>query len=133
MISDPAFPGGQADIIVLMAGTADIQSLYPAVSANTMANQLNALVDKILNKFPNAKLVVASIPPVNTTLRGESQAISDGKDAVAKAYSAQVKSIATGKGNRVRHAEINLQNWDSTTIWLRVMDYIPMTMATING
>lgn len=108
ILSDPAFPGNQADIMMLIAGTANINSLYPNVSANGMANELNILVDSILARWPSLLLVVASVPPVDTTLRGEDAATAQGKDAIAAAYSQQVMSIAQSKGSRVRYAEVYL-------------------------
>ncbi len=108
ILSDPAFPGNQANIMLLIAGTANINSLYPNVSANGMANELNTLVDSVLARWPSLLLVVASVPPVDTTLRGEDPATAQGKDAVAAAYSQQVMSIAQSKGSRVRYAEVYL-------------------------
>lgn len=94
------------DIILLMAGTANVNQEYAFTTANTMANRLNALIDRILTTWPNTFLVVASIPPVDTTLRGEPSSVSIAKDNLAKSYSALVKTIATGKGSRVRYAEV---------------------------
>lgn len=105
-LTDPGFPGGQADIMVLIAGTANIHQLYPNVSASGMAAELNTLVDQLLAKWPNVYLVLGSAPPVNTILRGEDPATSAGKDAVARAYSPMVASIAQSKGSHVRFAEV---------------------------
>lgn len=102
------------DIVLLMAGTANVNQEYAFTSASTMAGLLNSLVDRILNQWPNVYLVVASIPPVDTTMRGDPPDISTAKDNLAKAYSPMVKSIATSKGSRVRYAEV-YQNLNKAT------------------
>ena len=65
-VIDTAMNSFHADIILLMAGTADIEGLYPAVDADTMASQMGALVDKILTKWPATMVVLASVPPVGS-------------------------------------------------------------------
>ncbi len=101
LADDPGLAANNPDIILLMAGTASVELEYPNVTASGLAGQLNALIDKILRKWPNVYLVVGSIAPVSAP-RSNAAA----KDAIAMAYSQQVKSIASSKGNRVRYAEV---------------------------
>ncbi len=101
-----AMTANAPDILILMAGTANVNQEYAFTTANTIANRLNALIDRILSTWPQTFLVVASIPPVDTTLRGEPSGVAMAKDNLAKSYSALVKTIATGKGTRVRYAEV---------------------------
>ena len=100
-VIDPAMAANPADVILLMIGTAEIEANYPAVSANQMAGELNFLVDKILNKWGDTTIVLASIPPI-----GAPRTYAAAKNAIAAAYSQQVKSIASSKGSRVRYAEV---------------------------
>lgn len=105
-VVNAAMSANNPDIVLLMAGTADVQAAYPNLDPEVMAAQLNYLVDRILSLSPTVRVVVMSIPPVNTTLRGDSQAVSDAKDAAAQEYGAKVQRIASSKGSRVRYAEV---------------------------
>ena len=96
-IVDAAIAANHPDVVVLMAGTADIAVGYP--SPSTMAAQLQAVINKIL-AHPGVFLVVASIPPVDDSIRGA------GKNAIADAYSAQVRSMVSNSG-RTRYSEVN--------------------------
>ncbi len=101
-----AMTSNTPDIILLMAGTATINQEYSFITPSVMAGQLNTLVDHILNGYPNTYIVLASIPPIDTTKRGETPAEAQAKDNLAKAFNPLVKSIANSKGSRVRFVEI---------------------------
>ncbi len=100
-VIDGAMAANRADVILLMIGTAEIEANYPAVNASQMAGELNFLVNKILNTWGDTTIVLASIPPV-----GDYRENGPAKNAIAAAYSQQVKSIASSKGSRVRYAEV---------------------------
>lgn len=101
-----AMSSNTPDVILLMAGTATINQEYTFTNPSVMAGQLNTLVDHILNGYPDTYVVLASIPPIDTTKRGEPPDVAQAKDNLAKAFNPLVKSIAASKGSRVRFVEI---------------------------
>ncbi len=94
------------DLVLLMAGTATINQEYTFTTPSVMATQLNTLVDHILNGWPNAYIILSSIPPIDTTLRGDPPSVAQVKDTLAKNFNPLVRSIAASKGSRVRFVEI---------------------------
>lgn len=95
---DAAMAANNPDVVVLMAGTADIEVGTPDPA--TMASQLQALIDHILNTWPSVYLIVTSIPPVDDSIRGA------GKNAIATDYSNRVAGMVSNSG-RTRYSEVN--------------------------
>ncbi|MGB3655366.1 MAG: GDSL-type esterase/lipase family protein, partial [Rivularia sp. (in: cyanobacteria)] len=90
----------QPDMLLLMIGTNDTKS---DTNPGRADERLSALIDKITNQSPNAHVLVASIPPLDPSLR---QTQSDN----AKIYNAQIPGIVEEKiaaGKKVTFVDVN--------------------------
>jgi lysophospholipase L1-like esterase len=76
------------DIILLMIGTNDIDLNYSVAQAPA---RLSALISKIVSLKPNAKLIVASIPPIDDA--NNSFGVDQNGNARAIAYNAAIPGI----------------------------------------
>ena len=78
----------QPDLILLHIGSNDLRPLIGRDA--TAPGDLSALLDDILTRLPNARVIVAQIIPSRA-----------GPDAVHQAYNASIPRIAASKGARV--------------------------------
>ncbi|MGB3653877.1 MAG: GDSL-type esterase/lipase family protein, partial [Rivularia sp. (in: cyanobacteria)] len=90
----------QPDMLLLMIGTNDTKS---DTNPSTADDRLSALLDKITNQSPKTHLLVASIPPIDPSVR---KIQSDN----AKAYNATIPGIIEDKlaaGKKVTFVDVN--------------------------
>lgn len=99
LVPSPAL-NGAPHIILLHIGAND---LFPSGRA-TMAERLDALVEKIAKNAPTALIVLAKITPVGTSNNGHTQAQVDAANAAQAAYNGKIPGIIqahVAKGHHV--------------------------------
>lgn len=88
LIPSPALNGGP-HIILLLIGANDVF----VSGSDTMAERLDALLEKIAQNAPKALIVLAKMTPIGTSNRGHTQAQVEAANAAQAAYNAKMPGI----------------------------------------
>ena len=85
------------DIVLLMAGTNDI--LRSSDNASKVIKDLNQLIDRLKDEFPDAQILVSSLAPLDSSIKGEKRA------NIVEEVNAWLPALAAKQGQQVTYVD----------------------------